>query len=64
MSKDWKFKILIESANEKEQNEKYREIERSTEILFEQIWNMTNSEIIFSEKIYVFQLKIKLAHHQ
>ena len=30
MSKDWKFKILIESANEKEQNEKYREIERST----------------------------------
>ena len=54
----------IESDNEKEQNEKYREIERSTEILIEQIWNMTNSEIIFSDKIYVFQLKIKLAHHK
>ena len=54
----------IESDNEKEQNEKYKEIERSTEILIEQIWNMTNSELIFSDKIYVYQLKIKLAHHK
>jgi hypothetical protein len=54
----------IESGIEKEQNEKYSDVVASTDILVEEIWNMTKSNLIFDEKTFVSNLKAKVFRHK
>jgi hypothetical protein len=54
----------IESDHEKEENEKFREVERSTDNLVEEIWNMTNSELQFHDKKYLLILRSIVVGHK
>jgi hypothetical protein len=54
----------IESDYEKEEHERFKQVEKSTDILIEEIWNMTNSEMIFYDNKYLMNLRNKIFNHR
>ncbi len=54
----------IESGIGKEQNELYSDAIASTDILVEEIWNMTKSGLIFDEKTFYSNLKSMVIRHK
>ena len=54
----------LESDIEKTELEIFHDVVVSTDILVEEIWNMTLSNLIFMEDEYLHMLKLKLSKHK
>lgn len=54
----------LESDIEKQQSELFNDVASSTDILVEEIWNMTKSNLIFNNHEYINQLKVKIFRHK
>ena len=54
----------IESNQEQQNNEKYQDEASSADVLVEEIWNMTKSNLIFDEETYFTNLKTMIFRHK